>query len=112
MTYHPAGHCIATASHDGILKFWGREPAGSTLEPDQNKEFQDNPVSAFGPLPLNAPNIIPITSAPPPGTTGGPMGQSERGGNQQQYQNHGGGDRGGIFSYNKINFIGVAAKSY
>ena len=49
IAWHPAGHCVGTASHDGILKFWSREPPGSTLE-QEAKEFQDNPVFAHGPL--------------------------------------------------------------
>ena len=28
IAWHPAGHCVGTASHDGILKFWCREPPG------------------------------------------------------------------------------------
>ena len=49
IAWHPAGHCVGTASHDGILKFWSREPPGSTLE-QEAKEFQDNPNFAHGPL--------------------------------------------------------------
>ena len=49
IAWHPAGHCVGTASHDGILKFWSREPPGSTLE-QEAKEFQDNPIFAHGPL--------------------------------------------------------------
>lgn len=29
IAWHPAGHCVGTASHDGILKFWCREPPGN-----------------------------------------------------------------------------------
>ena len=29
IAWHPAGHCVGTASHDGILKFWCREPPGA-----------------------------------------------------------------------------------
>ena len=35
IAWHPAGHFVATASHDGILKFWGREPPGSRLLTDK-----------------------------------------------------------------------------
>lgn len=64
LTYHPAGHCLATASHDGILKFWCREPPGSTLENDFSKEFQDNPVVAYGPVQAGANNVVPIYVPP------------------------------------------------
>lgn len=97
MTFHPAGHCIASASHDGILKFWGREPPGATLGSDSSKDFQENIFIAHGPLPIGAPNIIPSITAQPlaTSTSGGPSG--ERG----QYSQHmsagegGGGGAGG-----------------
>jgi polyadenylation factor subunit 2 len=39
IAWHPAGHMLSTASHDGILKFWSREPPGSKCE-NEESEFQ------------------------------------------------------------------------
>jgi len=64
LTYHPAGHCLATASHDGILKFWCREPPGSRLENDFTKEFQDNPTVAYGPVKIGSANVVPVYVPP------------------------------------------------
>ncbi len=61
VVFHPSGHCLASASHDGILKFWCREPPGSKLDNDANKEFQDNPIVAYGPLQVGSTNVIPLT---------------------------------------------------
>jgi polyadenylation factor subunit 2 len=76
IAWHPAGHSVATASHEGILKFWCREPPGSRLEYEV-KEFQDNPIFGYGPLPIGAPNIvqqvaITMPGATPGGAAGGP----------------------------------------
>lgn len=52
IAWHPAGHLLATASHDAMLKFWCREPPGSMLEPTASDALViDNPsVVHFGPL--------------------------------------------------------------
>lgn len=64
LTYHPGGHCLATASHDGILKFWCREAPGSKLENDFSKEFQDNPTVAHGPVKPGTNNVVPVHLPP------------------------------------------------
>lgn len=54
LAWHPSGNLLASASHDCILKFWCREPAGSKLEPPLNESVQDNPPTyLYGPLPAN-----------------------------------------------------------
>ena len=54
---------LASASHDGVLKFWCREPPGSLLESDPGKEqFLDNPTVAYGPVQVGTPNVIPISA--------------------------------------------------
>jgi polyadenylation factor subunit 2 len=58
IAWHPAGHVVGTASHDGILKFWSREPPGSKLE-QEVKEFQDNPVFMHGPVEVGVTSVIP-----------------------------------------------------
>lgn len=59
MAWHPAGHLLATASHDSILKFWCREPPGCKLEPHANELTQENPpIYSHGPIPVGTPSII------------------------------------------------------
>lgn len=109
MAWHPSGHLLATASHDCILKFWCREPAGSKLEPPPNETLQENPPnylygpmghemegkdfladSPFAPLPpsANPPVVVhhptgPSTSSSRPSASSGPnssrMGPSRSG---------------------------------
>jgi polyadenylation factor subunit 2 len=104
--WHPHGHCVSTASHDGILKFWCREPPGSVLDDEGNKEkpkeFQnvgDNPIYNHGPLNIGAPSIIPLQPLIPVEDRGG-------GGGQQSYQPHyqpmSRGGHGGRFSQNVV----------
>lgn len=77
IAWHPMGHCVGTASHDGILKFWCREPPGSKIEEDVVKEFGDTPTVGYGPLKVGDPLIIPVAAGPAlnalvaPPTTGG-----------------------------------------
>ena len=47
IAWHPAGHFVATASHDGILKFWGREPPGSKLLTDKVLSLLSITVHAY-----------------------------------------------------------------
>lgn len=54
LSWHPSGHLLASASYDSILKFWSREPPGSTLEPQPNEIQQENPPTLYaGPLPAS-----------------------------------------------------------
>lgn len=62
IAWHPAGHCVGTASHDGILKFWCRAPPGGKLEPDV-RDFQDAPTVAYGPLAVGQPAVLPAPVA-------------------------------------------------
>ncbi len=65
IAWHPAGHLLATTSHDCILKFWCREAPGSKLEQLASEAVQENPpVYAYGPIPVGTPSIIPIKANP------------------------------------------------
>jgi polyadenylation factor subunit 2 len=75
LQWHPAGHIVMTASHDGIIKFWSREPPGSKCdkgdEDDQlflaAGEPPSNPFKYnFGPLEIGSKNNIPPPSQEPP----------------------------------------------
>lgn len=107
--WHPHGHCVITASHDGILKFWCREPPGAVLDDadkEKNKEFQnvnDNPIYNHGPLNIGAPSIIPLQPLIPVedrGGSGQPNYQPQyqpnmgRGGHGVRFAPNGGGGRG------------------
>jgi hypothetical protein len=50
LAWHPAGHLLASASHDCMLKFWCREPPGSKLEPAASEQMENPPVVHYGPL--------------------------------------------------------------
>lgn len=65
IAWHPAGHLLATTSHDCILKFWCREAPGSKLEQLASEAVQENPpVYAYGPIPVGTPSIIPVKANP------------------------------------------------
>eukprot|EP01039_Chlorochromonas_danica_P001980 gene1980-2160_t len=65
IAWHPAGHLLATASHDSMLKFWCREPPGSRLDPVCSEALQmDNPpVVHYGPLTSEAMRSITAKAA-------------------------------------------------
>lgn len=66
ITWHPGGHLVATASHDGILKFWCQEPPGSKLDPPMSGEIVEIQGSSFGygPLPpAPIPSVIQASAA-------------------------------------------------
>lgn len=94
MAFHPAGHCLATASHDGILKFWCREPPGSKLDNEASKEFQDNPTVQYGPVKIGATSAIPLVQT----TLTGPDRSGGHGHGFPQSQGYGGGGRGEMSS--------------
>lgn len=65
IAWHPAGHLLATASHDSMLKFWCREPPGSKLDPVSSEALQmDNPpVVHYGPLDVDSVRAIAARAA-------------------------------------------------
>eukprot|EP00595_Chromulina_sp_UTEXLB2642_P000006 CAMPEP_0196761990 /NCGR_PEP_ID=MMETSP1095-20130614/1323_1 /TAXON_ID=96789 ORGANISM="Chromulina nebulosa, Strain UTEXLB2642" /NCGR_SAMPLE_ID=MMETSP1095 /ASSEMBLY_ACC=CAM_ASM_000446 /LENGTH=453 /DNA_ID=CAMNT_0042112191 /DNA_START=192 /DNA_END=1553 /DNA_ORIENTATION=+ len=67
IAWHPAGHLLATASHDCILKFWCREPPGSQLDLKPPTDFIESqpPIYGYGPLKEsdNIPDVILQSSA-------------------------------------------------
>ena len=60
LAWHPAGHMVATASHDMTIKFWCREPPGSALIKD-DKEFLEG-AFGHGPILPGVPSVIPATA--------------------------------------------------
>lgn len=58
LKWHPVGHCLASAANDGILKIWGREPPGSSLE-NQISDYHEPLKVEYGPLPADHKSAIP-----------------------------------------------------
>ena len=83
LQWHPVGNCLISGANDGIVKVWGREPPGSTLE-THSSEYQDAIKVHHGPLPAGFKGAIPEATAPTYITTeggpGGNKGFKERGG--------------------------------
>lgn len=69
IAWHPIGHCVATASNDGLVKFWSREAPGSRLEFDPNSgaEWAEQIAIQYGPIP---PTTISTTSSMISSSTG------------------------------------------
>jgi len=64
MAWHPEGHHLATSSNEAVIKFWCREPPGSTLDSSENKDFLTSDF-ALGPIPKGTPsNIAPAIINP------------------------------------------------
>lgn len=73
ISWHHTGNLLATASHDCLLKFWCREPAGSKLEPTLS-EINDvsPPVYMYGPLPIGT-SYVQVRQMPMQQQGGGAM---------------------------------------
>lgn len=61
LAWHPDGKFVATVSHDGIVKFWSREPPGSKLNYDQVEAIDNPQLYGYGPLQIGSPNLVPLT---------------------------------------------------
>lgn len=96
LRWHPGGHLVVTASHDGILKFWAREPPGSKCERGDEDDTAaiaagEPPTNsnkyAFGPLEIGSRNNIPPPSQiqPPASSTVQPMQSQQSKSHHQQY---------------------------
>eukprot|EP00607_Mallomonas_marina_P008336 CAMPEP_0182417584 /NCGR_PEP_ID=MMETSP1167-20130531/2046_1 /TAXON_ID=2988 /ORGANISM="Mallomonas Sp, Strain CCMP3275" /LENGTH=517 /DNA_ID=CAMNT_0024591249 /DNA_START=529 /DNA_END=2082 /DNA_ORIENTATION=- len=88
VAWHPIGHTVATASNDGILKFWSREPPGSKLDLEPG-EWAEQLQTQHGPMDPSLVTAV-VASYSGTSTTKSSMmsGQSMMGGSETQIQQH------------------------
>lgn len=64
LMWHPVGHQLASAANDGIVKFWCREPPGSSLVSEDAAE--EAVGTRFGPVtPEEATSVLPDVASHP-----------------------------------------------
>jgi polyadenylation factor subunit 2 len=64
LMWHPVGHQLASAANDGIVKFWCREPPGSSLASEEGTE--EAVGTRFGPItPEEAASVLPDVASHP-----------------------------------------------
>ena len=87
LAWHPAGNLLASTSHDHMLKFWSREPPGSTLEHVSGEFNPEMPPNYYhGPIPADKP----IAAVRNPSTTPAPTATNNNTNSGRSFHRQGG----------------------
>ncbi len=73
IAWHPLGHQVVTAAHDGITKFWCREPPGRLLhDPEYGDDKYNDPLEIiYGPASIPSIGSEAANSVPQPNSSSG-----------------------------------------